>query len=279
MIPFMHYLIKSTKIIIFCVLFMNFQSIFADHPFSYDLHLKVKPGNSDRVMIMAHGMGGDYRIQEFIPVKDTLVSFNFPDYSYGFRTIEAKKTTFGTIQELLPLLYVIKTVVIDQSHSKVDLYGFSAGGGAIINAIGVLNTNRFDNELQTIGINQNEKVILLDVIQKGIIILEVPLKSIQEIIDYRKGNNQDLIVMQKRYQLNDMEPIYSLKYLKGLVLNIIVYFQNPDEVLSNRDDQMFYNQLKEINANGTTKLIIGHGGGHVSTHPELWKYYFATFKR
>ncbi len=41
-----------------------------------------------------------------------------------------------------------------------------------------------------------------------------------------------------------MEPIDALEGLENLSLHIVVYFQNPDEVLSNRDDEVFIERLK-----------------------------------
>ncbi len=249
-----------------------FQLSFANHPFPYDLHLHLTQGKSSKVMILAHGMGGNYQISETVKIDKSLISFNFPDHDFQKRAISAKNTTFGTIDELLPLLYVIKKCVVTDGHSEVDLYGFSAGGGAVINALTVLNTSRFDKSLAKIGILHQEKQKMLQAIQKGLIILDTPLKSIREIIDFR-GSNSDLEIFARRYEENGMEPIKSLACLKGLVLHFIVHFQNPDEVLSNRDDDLFISCLKEVNSGGTTRVVAGHDHGHVLPHPSLWEFY------
>src|ERR1700678_1483675 len=134
----------ANKFFISFFLFLLFFGLsFANHSFQYDLHLSYTPGKSSKVMILAHGMGGNYNIAESVKVEKTLISFNFPDHDYSHRAIKAEETTYGTIDELLPLLYVIKKSVLIDGHQEVDLYGFSAGGGAIINAIGVLNTTRY----------------------------------------------------------------------------------------------------------------------------------------
>lgn len=257
----------------FTVLFLLFSSIsFASHPFNHDLHLTSASSSSSRVMIVAHGMGGNYTLAKSVKAEKTLVSFNFPDHDYGRRKIAAEALTFGTIDEVLPLIFVIKQCVIEEGRQEVDLYGFSAGGGAIVNAIGALNTKRFDSSLENLGIGQKEKCKMLEAIQRGVIILDVPLKSVKEIIDLR-GPSKELELISNRYQVNDLEPIESLKYLQGLSLHFIVHFQNPDEMLSNRDDDLFFTRLKKVNANGTTQLVVGSDGGHNTIHHSLWDFY------
>ena len=132
-----------------------------------------------------------------------------------------------------------------------------------------LNTDRFNDSLQKIGVDQQAKNKMLQAIQKGQIVLDCPLKSVREIIAF-KGPNTVLEVLQKRYQDNNMEPIDAIKYLKGLSLKIVLYFNNPDEILSNRDDELFYERLKKVNSTGKTLLVLGKEKGHNSAHPLLW---------
>lgn len=243
------------------------------HPFNYDLHLSriEEPSRaaSGNVMIMAHGMGGNYTINELIKINKTLISFNFPDYDCFKRITDYSKATFGSVEEILPLLYVIKETILVSRLDRIDLYGFSAGGGAIVNALGALNSTRFDDALKTIGIETSEKKQMLQAILKGIIILDTPLKSIEEIMAF-KGSSPELELFAKRYRQNDMVPIESLKYLQGLKLNVVVHFQKPDEILSNRDDDLFIKELKFYNSAGSTKVIIGSDTGHVPPHLSLW---------
>lgn len=241
----------------------------AQEPFNHDLNLTSIPGKSPGVMIAAHGMGGCHQIARNVKTDKTIISFNFPDYDCFKRKVKTEDSVFGTVDQILPLLYVIKKVAIDDGKTEVDLYGFSAGGGAIVDAIAALNTHRFDEQLKQIGIDQAAKEKMLAAIQKGTILLDCPLKSIREIAAFRK--TPDLEYLAKRYKDNDLEPIDSLNHLKGLSLHVILYFNNPDEVISNRDDQLFYERLKAANEKGTTELIIGQGGGHNTPHPLLWE--------
>jgi hypothetical protein len=79
--------------------------------------------------------------------------------------------------------------VIDQRLDAIDLYGFSAGGGAVINLIALLNTKTYDAELKKIGIDKKEKKKLLEAIQMGFILLDAPLKSVEEIMDFRGSSS------------------------------------------------------------------------------------------
>lgn len=251
---------------------------FATSPFSHDLQLTKTPGKNSEVMIVAHGKGGSYKHAETVQVEKTLISFNFPDYDYGARQIEPDDLTFGTPEEIMPLIYTIHKTVIVDGLDEVDLYGYSAGGGAIINALAALNTDRFNESLQKINVDQQAKNKMLQAIQKGQIVLDCPLKSVREIIafnqksqaEHAKGHHQVLEVLQKRYQANNMEPIDAIEYLKGLSLKVVLYFNNPDEILSNRDDELYYERLKKVNSAGKTLLILGKEKGHNSEHPLLW---------
>lgn len=253
-------------------------------PFSYDIRATVLPGPKpeEPVMICHHGYGADYSIiyvLRTIPaITDHLVGFNLPDYSLFERDYDPAKSTFGSIEELLPALYVWKKMIIDAGVHALTLYGFSAGGGVVVNAIGVLNGNRYDSHLNRIGIGETEKKVMLEAIQKGLIILECPLKSIQEILDLR-GFSHEFEVIEKRYRANELRPIDNIKYLSGLSLNVMLYFVKNDEVLSNRDDALYIETLQKVNPKGKNWILSGHEGGHVSYHPTLWKTYEEVIRK
>ena len=139
--------------------FLDFKNP-SDHPFSYDLHPCFLPGENKRVMVCFHGYGNNYTMAESLKslrlIEAMLITFNFPDYDIKPGS-DPKKATFGTMDELLPALYVLKQAVVDQGFNSIDLYGFSSGGAALINAIGVLNTSIHDASLKKIGIQVAEK--------------------------------------------------------------------------------------------------------------------------
>lgn len=252
------------------------------HPFDYDLHPYSLPGNNQRTMICFHGYGHNYKIAETLKEiyhpETTLVSFNFPehDITQG-RQYNPDTASFGTINELLPALYVMKQTVLDQKLESIDLYGFSAGGGAVINVIAVLNGVAYDSELKKIGIGLEEKKKLLSAIQKGIIVLDAPLKSVEEIIDFR-GSSEEFEILAKKYRDCNLRPIDSLQMLRGLSLNVLLYFDQNDEVLSNRDNQLYIQRLQESQPRGTVTVIIGDSGGHTAPHNSLWQAYSQKIK-
>mgnify|MGYP000034012456 CR=1 FL=1 len=265
------------KILTFLLIpFLGFTAA-EEHPFGFDLHLFSLPGSNARTMICFHGYGDNYQIAETLKnlyqPKTTLVSFNFPEHDIKQgKKYDPATSSFGTIDELLPALYVLKKIVLDQRLESIDLYGFSAGGGAVVNAIGVLNRTTHDAKLKKIGIGDEEKKRILVAIQRGIIMLDTPLKSVEEIIDFR-GSSEEFEILAKKYRTNGFRPIDALKRLDGLSLNILLYFDNKDEVLSNRDDLMYIQRLQESLSKEQVTVIIGDEGGHVAPHYSLWNAY------
>lgn len=244
-------------------------------PFNYNLQIKILPGEKmdAELLISMHGMGSDSIIAEVMRANPAIpyhvLAFNFPDY--GLLNKNVMKTTFGTFDELAPALFVLKKSIVDGGVNKVHLYGFSAGGGAIINILAVLNTHFYDTSLQKLGIGDSEKQKILDAIQQGSVILEVPLKSFDEITDV--SGRSEVKMLAERARKNRMTPIENLNDLRGLSLNLFLYFANPDHALGNRDDNLFIERLQDANRNGHTVAIIGKASGHIAYHSELWNAY------
>ena len=244
--------------------------------FDYDLHLLSLPGASPRTVICFHGYGGNYTIAEQLKqlnVSDaTFVGFNFPDYDLQTKVYDPRNLSFGTIRELLPAAYVLKKFILDEGLGQIDLYGRSAGGGALINLLAILNTSTYDKELKHIGIGTQEKSKLLRAIQHGLIILDVPLKSVEEIIDLR-GSSTELEILAENYRNNHLRPIDTVQQLQGLSLNVILYFEEKDEISFNRDDALFIERLKKANRLGSTWIMKGSEGGHRALHLAPWSLY------
>jgi hypothetical protein len=250
------------------------QELKKENPFAYDLGVKILPSKhkNAQVMICCHGYGHNNQIGDVVHTSHVVpyhvVSFNFPDHDIT-DDVDHAKSSFGTIKEILPLLYILKRCVVDLSLSCINLYGFSAGGGAIVNMLVVLNQANYDTDLQKMGIGPHEKQRILQAIERGLIILDCPLKSMQEIIDLR-GNSKSFEVLAAQFKKNNMNPIDSVNKLVGLHLNVLLHFQQPDEILGNRDDKLFIERLRQANK-GTTTVVIGHEGGHNTFHTSLWK--------
>lgn len=255
---------------------MEFCSGKISHPFNYDLDVKLIQGDTENsdYMICCHGSGTNNKIADTIKsygvVKDYLVSFNFPSFE-EYSSI----ATCGAIHELAAL-YVLKNVVIDGGLNKINLYGFSAGGGVIINVLSVLSNNRFEQELLSIGITQEHRQQILAAIANWLTILDCPLKSIEEIIAFKGGNDTCLDHILQTYAQkhaeNELRPIDSIKTWKNVHLKILLYFEVPDEMLSNRDDALFSQLIERYNL-GSTTAIHGSDGGHFKKHSKLWDCY------
>ncbi|MCC5832791.1 MAG: hypothetical protein JJU12_07100 [Chlamydiales bacterium] len=223
-------------------------------------------GRSDdeELMIACHGYGGNKEIAEiladFLPCH--LIGFNFPDHGSQTYIKDPLSLHFGSMEELTPLIKILRQCVIEGNVDKIHLYGFSAGGGAVVNALAVLNNGRYDS------ISPSERKAILKAVEKGSVILDCPLKSIDEVIAAR-GSFFPLRVVQEQYKRNNLVPIDSVKELTALSLTIFVHFQVPDAILSNRDDTIFIERLKEAVNTGKIFLIEGNEGRHLPCLPSL----------
>lgn len=248
----------------------------AASPFNYPLNVAFYPSKNPNasVTVCFHGYGGDYKIGQVMRqcVDEHVVSFNFPDAGIVDWPNSISKTSYGTINELLPAIYVVKQCLTSCNSKEINLYGFSCGGGAVVNVLAVLNRNDYDAELSSIGITKDDKIAILQAIQKGYVIIDCPLKSIEEIMDVR-GYNPSHSAMANAYTVNRLRPIDSLIDLQGLSLKVLLNIQDPDEAVTNRDDGLYISRLESANKKGKTVVIISRNEGHVAYHPDLWKAY------
>ena len=131
-------------------------------PFSYPLDVKIYKGKTanEGVILCCHGYGSDSSIASIIasykPVPEHLVGFNFPDYSIHYRRIPADQVAYGTVKELLPVIYLLKKIVVDGQTERESLYGFSAGGAAVVNVIALLNTASENTDLNSIVVTRED---------------------------------------------------------------------------------------------------------------------------
>lgn len=252
----------------------QFCSSATKHPFTYNISVKLIPNpQSSEYMICCHGSGANNQIADSVKsyraTTNNIMSFNFPDHDNNASNPHA--SSFGTISELLPFIYVLKNIITLGNLPSINLYGFSAGAAVIINSLTVLTSTTYDKNLEAIGITQADKATICAALQKGLIILDAPLKSIEEIIALR-GNNPVLQKLALTYHKNNFRPIDSITRIGSLKLTILLYFELPDEIVSNRDDALFGNLLKQYNT-GTTRIITGSSGGHCAMHTALWNAY------
>ena len=103
--------------------------------------------------------------------------------------------------------------------------------------------------------------------------MDSPLKSIDEFNAAHPEASWDPnnALFTRRYQENGMDPIEAIAKWKGLDLSVVVFFQNPDEAISNRDDALFKERLLKANPQGRNVVLTGNEGGHLGFHRSLWK--------
>jgi hypothetical protein len=248
----------------------------APNPFPYDLGVRIigDVSKKSELTLCCHGYGHSAQIVELIHALDVfdhaLVGFNFPDYDITDER-DHTKASYGTINEILPLLHLLNYYACECGIPTVNLYGFSAGGGAIINALAVLHNYEQEKHLAQLGITPENAQKIITALSRGIIVLECPLKSMQEIIDFR-GKSKNLLLVASKYTKNTMNPIDTLTRIENMNLTIILHFVRPDDILSNRDDTLFIGRLKKANQ-GITYTTIGSRGSHNGYHAELWDCY------
>tara|TARA_R110000868_G_scaffold163812_4_gene396198 strand:+ start:1018 stop:1866 length:849 start_codon:yes stop_codon:yes gene_type:complete len=231
---------------------------------------------NNAVTITLHGSGDNKEQGRNLKTNKYLqgpvMIFNFPDHDIpDWNTYDFETSTFGSIEELLSAFFLLKQC-LDFGIEKISLYGFSAGGGALINILAVLNSDKHANDLKRIGITQYDRLMIINALSNGLIILDCPLRSVDEIIDFH-GETPDMVILSKKYRENEMIPINRLDGLRGLSLNILVHFKNEDEVFSDRDVNVYVERLKKYNKNGKTIVICGSSGKHNDPSIPLWKQY------
>jgi len=238
------------------------------------VNVQISQGSSDDedVMIFCHGMYGTgadvHHLKQHDIIPHHLISFNFPDHGTAINEKKAEQLHFGSLDELLPLLILMKECVINGGVQSLSLYGFSAGGGACVNALAVLANGRYEKRLSAVGINTKRKKEILAAMEKGYLILDCPLKSVEEIIADR-GSSHGIEVLKENYSKNKLRPIDSVTALKPLSLNIIIHFQVPDKTLTNRDDTLYLKRVQRANHKGKTTVILGNEGEHSLFLPSL----------
>lgn len=242
------------------------------------------PGFTDdeEVLIGCHGFGMDAQVIDFLEIQEFaphhLVAFNFPNFGHSVNDQPAEELKFGTIWELEPLLRLLKTIVVDGNQERVHLYGFSAGGGAVVNTLAVLWHYRFAEHLEDFGIGLQERDMIIHALQKGSITLDLPMKSVDEVIvAHPEQATDNLLSAAQNYINNDLRPIDSLLKLKGMHLHILLHFQENDRILTNRDDELFCERLIHANKGGKTYIVIGNDGIHAPCLPTLLDAYREHF--
>lgn len=205
---------------------------------------------------------------------DNVATFNFSDARPVFGKL--KQSSFGQLSDVLSALYAAHRTIKELKLTALNLFGISRGGATIINMLALLNNDdlfaQHKAALAKIGIDENARVEILNAIQNGTIILDVPLRSM-------KYTPFPRFVAQKftTYDPNGLQALETVKLLEGLKLTMLVHFQHADWIVSNKGEAAFFFHLARNNP-ASTYLVMGHDGGHLHTHAALSKA-VALFKK
>jgi hypothetical protein len=207
-------------------------------------------------------------LKKFCKVVDNnIVTFNFADA----RPVLGKlnQSNFGQLSDVLSALYAAHCAIKELNLKALDLFGISRGGATIINMLALLNDPelfvQYKETLDKIGIDQTARKEILNAIQNGTIILNIPLRSMKHT-----PVPQFLARNITQYDPHGWEALEMVKHLNGLKLTMLVHFQHGDAIVSNKGEDEFFFHLAKNNPN-STYLVMGNDGGHMHTHTALSK--------
>lgn len=247
-----------------------------ENPFGHDLSVQCLSGTNQIVLLCSHEFGGSSqsvmnRVRANTP--DTVISFNYIDHDFSHETGDDTKTVIATPLEVMPLLYMLKKCVVDNNISPISLYGYALGAANIIYAIERLTTENQDDLLRKYNINESDKRSILRAVRGGKILLDVPFKTLDEVITLRGLNETTLMYQDRAAKSGILSPLETLGKLRDLNMTFLLLFTTNDQEFSNRYDSDFAKNLLDANANGINIVITGDNGGHSDTHTMLWKIY------
>ncbi|HXF29304.1 MAG TPA: hypothetical protein VN457_05590, partial [Chlamydiales bacterium] len=151
--------------------------------------------------------------------------------------------------------------------------GYALGAANIIFAIDFLTKEELGEMEKKYNITLSEKRQIMAAIRNGKILLDVPFKSVDEVINLHGPNENLLMYKERMAKYNLLSPIDTLGKLKDLNLTFLVFFDTANTVFSTREDSNFAKKLLDANAKGTNIVIMTDNGGHFADHKTLWKMY------
>lgn len=230
-----------------------------------DLAIIFVPGLGDQPNVVA-----PMNHYELFPT-DHFYVVNLEDTNLNHRVLA---TSFGQESDVLPVLKTLK--VLWESYEKLLLFGESRGGATVINAIAVLHDKEHPL-LQEAEITEELRVDILRKLKNGGIVLRAPLLSMKTTTDHNSVPllGQALLYLLGApltgYRFNPFkkEPVDTVLQWKigANQSNIptLVIFPETDEVLGNRPNEQFMENLRIANGQEYSRSILAATSSHLKT--------------
>lgn len=198
-----------------------------------------------------------------------VITFNFPDAGWRL-PFPFIYSSFGQISDVLPALYTLAYSYDHFDIHAIDIFGYSRGGAVAINMIAVLNDTEgtYDELLAYIGIDAAKRKKLLEIVQKGSLVLNCPLADTNATMQMYSPLIRKFFSKVTQYKVDGLQALQSVQKLKGLSLNVLLHFQFHDRRVFNIKDGDLYIAFKQHNP-ATTYLVLGNDGGHIHTQTSL----------
>jgi hypothetical protein len=189
-------------------------------------------------------------------------------------------TDFGQEQDLLTALDALKQFFISNTNTyeKLIIMARSRGGAIAINLVGVLSTQ--DHYLlKKIGISESERVLILEKLAIGGIILITPLLSVKYALQLECGSFLGSILYPTVFRkitrdlyipVSSLKPLSMIQKWKNHKISLTVLMATDDEVVGTKYNASFLAAAQQYN--GITPYTIYITGGHDSEQ----SYYHAT---
>lgn len=265
--------------------------------------------NSNRITIAVHGWGdsreGIVYLKRVYPqaLPGNIITYNCPDATSGGNAPALGKTSFGQLPDIMPFLYLLKKCV-EADIPALDLRGHSRGGAVVMNTLALLNnnTNKYQDVFTKLSITETDRKQIISMIENGAIVLECPLTHVRSAIKQQIKNIAESTLSSTstgsgffssvsrstlwaseestatsvdysastvtNYKAWKEQPLDSAKKLDGLKLKILFHTET-DKVVSNENDEAFY-QLLAANNPEHTYRSIGTQGNHNNMSPNFY---------
>jgi hypothetical protein len=181
-------------------------------------------------------------------------------------------TDFGQEQDLLTALDALKNLFLKHvnRYEKLIIMGRSRGGAITTNVIGVLST-KGHSLLEKSGISEAERLLILQKLVTGGIILITPLISLQHAIQKRFGNFLGSFLYRTMFSsitrdlyhpISELKPLFMIQRWNNDMIPVSLIMALDDEVVGTKYNEHFLKKIEKYN--GISPEIIYITGGHNS---------------